>query len=145
MNKLTTLAAAAALTVGLAACGAPAEEEGGIEAEEVATVDSATSDAVGDADSPPGMVTVQYALDEACPTLGTQLRSATCNAEALGQTFACEFALAGDPEGTTRELTLTQADGGWMVESDPAYCSSLERANAMADAPADASVPTQPE
>jgi hypothetical protein len=145
MNKLTTLAAMAALTFGLAACGAPAEDENADTGPEVATVDTATSDVVGDADTPPTMETVQAAIDEACPTLRTQLVSATCDAEALGQSFACDFALNGDPEGTTREVTLTQSNGGWMVESDPAYCSSLERAEARADEPADISVDTQPE
>ena len=137
--------AAAALTLALSACAAPAEEEGADTGPEAATINTANSDVVGDASEVPGMVTVQLALDEACPTMGTQLRSATCEAEELGQTFSCDFAFQQDPEGVTRELTLTQSDGGWMVEQEPKFCETLSRADAMADDPSTASVPTQPE
>ncbi len=145
MNKLIATAAASALSLTIAACAAPAEEEDGIDAEEVATVNTATDDSIGNAGEAPDMETVRMAIDEACPGFGTNLRSSMCQAANLGQSFTCEFALESDPANTTRELSISQDDAAWTVAEEPEFCSSLERANAMADEPAQTSVDTQPE
>ncbi|EAQ30729.1 ATP synthase subunit B [Erythrobacter sp. NAP1] len=144
MKTLKTFVACTVI-LGLAACAAPAEEEGAGDDVDVATVSTANDDTVGDAGDPPSMETVSMALGEACTGFGTEVRSATCVATDLAQSFTCDFALASDPEGVTRELTLTQSDDAWAVEQEPQFCSSLERADAMADQPASANVPTQPE
>ena len=139
MKKLITLTACFAI----AACAAPAEEEGGT-GPDAATVNTANDDTVGDAGDPPSMETVAAAIGETCVGFSTNLRSATCEATELGQSFACEFALESDDEGVTRALSMTQTDGAWAVEDEPKFCDTLSRANAMAGEPADANVPTQP-
>ncbi len=43
-----------------------------------------------------------------------------------------------------RDLGITKAGDGWRGNAETVLCNSLDRADAMADEPADASVETRP-
>ena len=120
MKKLIALAAATALSAGLGACSEPTGEDTADLAPDTVAADITPDDIVEGEDGAPGMVTLQLALDEACPSLGTQISSATCVAEELGGSFACDYAFVGDEEGVERSLTMTQAGDGWTIDSEPA-------------------------
>ena len=144
MKKLTALALTATLTLALGACSDPGGEDTADMAPDAVEADVSAEGMVGDASEIPDVATVQAALGEACPTLRNNVSATMCEADDLGQSMTCTFAFETDPAGAERSLTLAQANGSWTVESEPEFCDSLDRAAAMADEPADASVDTQP-
>lgn len=148
MKSAALIIAASALSLGLAAC---AEPEGGDTADmapDATTADVTAEGVVGDSDDAPDMATVQLALEEACPTMvgpALQLDQVTCEADNLTSTADCSFAFVGDPADLERRVGLTQAGEGWRIDAEPAFCSSLERADAMAEEPEQADIETTPE
>jgi hypothetical protein len=74
-----------------------------------------------------------------------KLDKVLCEADNLTGSADCTFAFADDPADLERRVGLTQAGEGWRIDAEPAFCSSLERADAMADEPAAAAVPVLPE
>jgi len=144
--KSAALFAASALIAGLVACAEPDGADTADMAPDSTTADVTADGVVGNSDTAPDMTTVQLALEEACPTMGPQLRlsAASCETDELGSSADCTFAFIGDPADLERRIDLSQAVEGWRIDAEPAFCSSLERADAMADEPADTNVDTQP-
>jgi hypothetical protein len=136
MKKLVALS----LIASLAACSEPDGSDTADLAPDQLEADVTAEGVIGDSSEAPDMATVQLALDEACPTLRSQLRSSMCEAVDLGASFTCEFAFEGDPEGTERSLSISQVGDGWTGADDPRFCDSLARADAMAAEAADAPI-----
>ncbi|MGB3808308.1 MAG: hypothetical protein WA936_13990 [Erythrobacter sp.] len=143
MNKLILLAAIPALS--LAACSEPEGDTANL-GSDATTGELGPDEPAGDGGAPE-LVNVQAAIDEACPALRARVSTAACEVEGLAlETFECEYSFAQDPDGSERTLTLTRPsdDVAWMIEEEPDFCGSLERANALSGEPADVSVDTQP-
>lgn len=123
-------------SLALVACGSPEGDDTADMAPDAVSADvSNEGDDVAGAGGAPELVNVQAAIEEECPTVRAVVAEAACEATGIAQPFECSYSFAQDPEGTERTLTLARGEDGpdWDLQSEPDFCSALDRANMMAD------------